>query len=209
MNPSYFLERPEPRLIYSTCHDVEKRTGVRTPAPASVHERDVARAAAAGLHQACSQVGVEMIDLVGEPLDNWSGARQLVDIAMHEERQALALEIHMNSGWQPGWQDGMMMFHPVDFRTAEIEDLLRLQVAPRIPPCHWIGSVGMPEAQYPFSKQRYNWAFLRSMAGRPSLLIELGFVENAEFCSFIESVNNQASVGKLVGDALCEWLLRK
>jgi N-acetylmuramoyl-L-alanine amidase len=197
------LERPEPRLIYSTSHDSHHRTGVSLPGGA--HEREISRAAAAGLSQACRQSGVEFIDLCGEPGDNWSGARQLADIAEKEQRQHLVLELHCNAGWQPGWPRGLMLMHPVEQDVKELEQLLRESVMPRIPPGGWARTVGMPE---PREKQRFNWAYLEAMRGRPAVLLELGYIEDPEFVAFLLSVEHQALVGKWVGDAICEWLLR-
>jgi len=204
ISPQIFCERPIPWLIFSTSHDSAHKSGVSTPKRdgcGGLHEREMSRSAAAGISQACDQMGVRLWDLCGEPVDNWASAVALADQAKREGARSLALELHMNSGG-PASIHGCLLQYPTQFAAHDLVDILRPEMVARIPPHHWVGSVPMPSPGY------LNWAFLRSMQGRASVLIELGFVEDPAFCAWIDVLDNQMAVGKFIGQACCDWLLK-
>ena len=199
----------QPLLIHSTAHDLAHATGVYVVP--GLHERDVARGCAIGLSATCSQCRTDFEDLRGDPGGNWGNAVKLMDKAQEDDRRCLTVEVHCNSSTE-AQRFGTMMFFPWGWAPAPaIEGLLKERLVPIVPPNFWQRSVGLPDPKFPLDDQQWNWGYLRHVTERgfhlrPAILIELGYIQSPEFCTFISDNDNQARVGFVIGQCLCDWL---
>lgn len=184
------------RILYSLPHGQYSADrpfgGVHTES--GLTEYQCAQSIGLAFAESCAVFGHEVRILSGSPLSNWGRINE----EQHEDHQAVAVEVHLNSYDGPNARYGHLLeCHRDNVREKDLCAQINFGLEREMAFSRLIEVIQQPDNRYP------NWAFLRAVDF--GVLVELGFIQDAKFCAFVEKKENQAALGRALARSFHEW----